>query len=102
MSNKNIKVGQIFHSSWGYNMTLNSFYQVVELKGSSSVVLREIGKDAIENNGGWSGKEVPLKNSFVGSERLTKRIKNDRIKINDYASAYPHVEGESYYFNRMD
>ena len=37
-----VQVGDIFHSSWGYEQTNNDFFQVVELVGSSSVRVREV------------------------------------------------------------
>ena len=37
-----VKVGDLFHSSWGYEQTNNDFFQVVELVGTSSVRVREV------------------------------------------------------------
>ena len=37
-----VKVGDLFHSSWGYDQTNNDFFQVVALVGDSSVRVREV------------------------------------------------------------
>lgn len=37
-----VKVGDIFSSSWGYDETHNSFFQVVKVIGETSVRVREI------------------------------------------------------------
>lgn len=42
-SNKfGVKVGDIFHSSWGYEQTNNTFVQVIALCGEKSVRVREV------------------------------------------------------------
>ena len=37
-----IKVGDVFHMSWGYDQTSNDFFQVIALVGKSSVRIREV------------------------------------------------------------
>lgn len=37
-----VKVGDIFHASWGYDQTNNDFFQVVALVGEQSVRVREV------------------------------------------------------------
>src|SRR5690606_23434396 len=39
-----LKVGDILCSCWGYEQTNVDFYQVVELKGKSTVVLQELAQ----------------------------------------------------------
>lgn len=38
----NVKLGDIFSTSWGWDQTQVEFYQVVELKGKATVVVREL------------------------------------------------------------
>lgn len=45
-----VQVGDIFHSSWGYEQTNNDFFQVIELVGSSSVRVREVYPPIIETH----------------------------------------------------
>ena len=37
-----VKVGDLFHASWGYDQTNNNFFQVIELVGEQSVRVREV------------------------------------------------------------
>lgn len=37
-----IKVGDVFHMSWGYDQTSNDFFQVIALVGKTSVRIREV------------------------------------------------------------
>lgn len=46
-----VKVGDIFHSSWGYEQTNNDYFQVVALVGTSSVRVREVHLPIIETQG---------------------------------------------------
>ena len=39
-----LKVGDIMHGSWGYDMTFNEFYQITEIR-NKTVILREVGMD---------------------------------------------------------
>ena len=42
LSNKGIKVGDIFHCSWGYDQTNNTFFRVEKLRGKTQVLLKEV------------------------------------------------------------
>lgn len=46
-----VKVGDIFHSSWGYDQTNNDYFQVVALVGASSVRVREVNLPIIDTRG---------------------------------------------------
>lgn len=73
---KGVKVGDIFTYSWGYDQTNVDCYQVVELKGTSTALLKEISRKFIEHTGnGMAGYFEPIKDCFVkDAETLTKRI----------------------------
>ena len=45
-----VQVGDIFESSWGYEQTNVDFFQVVALVGDSSVRVREVYPEIIEDN----------------------------------------------------
>lgn len=40
--NHNVKVGDVFYTSWGYEQTNVNFFQVIELRGASSAMVREV------------------------------------------------------------
>lgn len=46
--NHSVKVGDLFYTSWGYEQTNVNFFQVVELVGASSVRVREVSPELIE------------------------------------------------------
>lgn len=46
-----VQVGDIFHSSWGYEQTNNDFFQVIELVGTTSVRVREVHPEMVEETG---------------------------------------------------
>lgn len=64
--------GQILYSSWGYEQTNLSYYQIVGFKGKS-VILRKIAKKEVSQTSWASGMYEPAKNAFVG-EPFVKRI----------------------------
>lgn len=47
----NIKVGDLFYSSWGYEQTNVDFFQVVELVGKSSVRVKQVSPRMVSENG---------------------------------------------------
>jgi hypothetical protein len=85
MSNKNIKIDDVFCSSWGFEQTNVDFYQVVGKVGKSTLKLREISKEKKLIHR-MSGEAKPIKDSFLGDE-FKRRVKNNSIKIDDYSYA---------------
>lgn len=86
---KSLKVGDIFHCGWGYSMTLNDFYQVVEItKSRKSVKVRKLKKFLTEHDGyGQAGFQSCTKNDFASDKISTHRIQDGHIKISNYAWA---------------
>lgn len=104
-----VRVGDIFVSSWGYEQTNVNFYQVVELKGVKTAVIRRIAGER-EYDGPMSGKTTPVKDAFLErSQPKTKRImitgkKTDGtacvyFKIESFEYAYPYIQGNSMRFS---
>ena len=59
-----LKPGDIMHGSWGYDMTINEFYQVIEVK-NKTITLREIGME--RKAAGYYYEDVrPSANCFIG------------------------------------
>ncbi|MCR4654739.1 MAG: hypothetical protein K5770_00690 [Lachnospiraceae bacterium] len=82
-----VKIGDVFCDSWGYDQTNIDFYQVVDLRGATQVVLKPIKKTS--RSVGWCSDMVkPEKNSFFnideyktrqcgrGVETITKTVKD--------------------------
>lgn len=73
-----VKVGDLFHYSWGYDQTQAEFYQVVEVKGKTAT-LRRISAKSVPNTQAYMCEHVsPMKDHFVdtnyGGETIKKRI----------------------------
>ena len=88
-----VKVGDIFHYSWGYEQTNVNYFQVVSLKGTKQVVIREIGYEITETTGIDSFRVKAVKDSFLqksqfiadnekGAVKQVKGLKNCTIYIN--------------------
>ena len=60
-----VRVGDLFYESWGYDQTNVDFYEVVELKGKATAILREIGKEYIDGFQ-WSGTVRPCRGQYRG------------------------------------
>ena len=102
-----VKVGDIFHCSWGYDMTINDYYQVVGLTPSGkSVKVRKLNKETVYSGEYFSGREMPIKDDFKSEKIKTHRLQTSymdtpQIKISDYSWARMW-DGASSYFNHMD
>ena len=98
----NVKVGDVFVDSWGYEQTNIDFYQVVELVGKSTVVVREIGGETVGEPTSYCSDVVrPVKDSFLldsegNYKEYRKRVtrwgngeKDYSIKTSSFSSARP-------------
>ena len=87
-----LQVGDILHSSWGYDQTNSDFYQVTKVISDKSVEICEIGKRYIEDSF-MSGTSTPVKDSFRG-EPFRKLVGKYGISLSSYQSA-SKWDGES-------
>ena len=93
---ENVKEGDIFVASWGWEQTNVDAYQIVEKKGAT-VALREIALATVEGSEAFmSDRVVPLKDRFIGEE-FKKRITGRGINIDDVRYASPTEEGKEFY-----
>lgn len=100
-----VKVGDIFVASWGYDQTNLDFFQVIALKGMKSVMIREVKLPIKEERGtSWASREVSFKitneilepaeySSFVKDQQkgMLKRLMGTRdnpyIDLSSFANA---------------
>lgn len=86
-----IKVGDILYSSWGYDQTNISWYQVTKVIGKA-VEIRELAYQ-VTGTYGSNDTVVPVPNRFSGPpmRKLPQRGYQGKviIRINSYANAYP-------------
>jgi hypothetical protein len=93
-----VKVGDLFVSTWGFEQTNVDFYEVVEKKGAT-VTVREIAAARVEGSEyphGMADEVVPVKGKYIG-EPMKKRLNAYGFNINSFASARKTEEGQKQY-----
>ena len=75
-----VKVGDMFCDIWGYEQTNVDFYQVVYLKGSTTVVLKPVNKNA-RMIGDMSYMVSPIKDDFIEGKYKTRLMTNGEETI---------------------
>ncbi|USQ15521.1 hypothetical protein J2N86_15970 (plasmid) [Legionella lytica] len=84
-----LQIDSILYSSWGYDQTNINFYQVIQLVGNSTVVLRELAQEIDTSPNSFIGKTKPILNQFIG-EAFRKRLReNGIVRIESFINAYP-------------
>lgn len=102
-----IQVGTIFASSWGYEQTNVTFYQVIK-RTEKMVELAEIRSEHVptkEKYSAMAGKVKAKKDDFVeGGKIYKKRLwsynqdgKNVGVTISSYETAYETTEDQEHY-----
>ena len=96
MSNKRVRIGDIFVASWGYDQTNVDWYVVVKKRGKTQIVLHPIGS-CIDQEGameGMSYAKVPshdwIDEKAKGGGGLICKVQDaDRpwVRINRHATA---------------
>lgn len=75
-----VQIGTILYSSWGYEQTNVSFYQVVR-KSGKTLFLRKIHNQLVEGgDASLSGRVVPRVDNFK-SEEIRKIVRQPKYSI---------------------
>jgi len=84
---KNLKVGDIYYSSWGYDQTNIDFYKIVDVKGAKATLVK-IAKSYLDSEFAYEDKVVPAPNVIVGKpmNKIVDQFGN--FNIASYAGAY--------------
>ena len=77
-----VKVGDIFHSSWGWEQTNNDFVQLIELKGKTGT-FRALGSETVETLG-WASENVKVVPNIFYGEPFKKRLKGDSFNQSSF------------------
>ena len=85
-----VKLGDIFHFSWGYEQTNVDFYQVIE-KSGRMLTLREIGQKSTDRETGNSMADyrVAVKDAFLPDKKPIK-------KLLQFSGNTPYIRIESF------
>jgi hypothetical protein len=97
----NVKVGDIFVNSWGWEQTNIDFYQVVEKPSAKTVIVREIAYEQVENSmmsHGMACDVRPVPNKFVGAESRKRLDNYGGFKV-DYGICRPTEADKSHYMS---
>ncbi len=81
---KNLKVGDIYYSSWGYDQTNVDFYKILEVKKSSAVIVR-VGSKTVLDNGSYT-EVVPAPEHEIG-EPMLKRMGQYGFSMSSFDTA---------------
>lgn len=93
-----LKVGDILHSSWGYDQTNVDFYQVIEAR-EKTVLIRSIRKESVGATGMDCDRVKACPGDFVESQEpmLKKPGHNNTVNINGYTWASPCGPEETFH-----
>ena len=82
-----LKIGDIFHSSWGYEQTNCDYYQITRIEGNF-MYLRSIGRKmtGTEGGNGMSGYMLPVKDAFLADEPEFKKVISFYPRLESYES----------------
>jgi len=98
----NVKVGDIFVNSWGWEQTNIDYFQVVAKPTAKTVIVREIALERVEGTEqphGMACDVRPVPNEFIGEE-MKKRIDNyGGFKVNSFSSARPTEANKKHYMS---
>lgn len=72
-----VSVGDLFVDCFGYDATLHRFYQVVELKGKQTVILRGVQSEHLGAINAMSWKSKAVKDSFTTKETIMCRCRKN-------------------------
>ena len=96
----NVKVGDIFKDSWGYEQTNVDYFQVVAKPSSSFIVVKKINYELIDETvSNMSAYVKPLINSFKNDEELKFKLNGASFKSSSFSCAnkVENIEKEKAY-----
>jgi hypothetical protein len=79
-------VDDILYSSWGYDQTNISWYQVIDVS-EKSVKIREIEGKIVGGGSQGSDSVMPVLNKFSGAPIVKLVRSGDSVRINSYSYA---------------
>ncbi len=88
-------VGDIVCTTWGWEQTNVSFFQVVKVPTAKSVVIREIKGKREEEGQSMSGISWPVKDAFLNEKEVMKRAQGTHVVSGfDYCGWLKKWEGQ--------
>lgn len=99
-----IKIGDIFYSSWGYDQTNVNFYQVIDTT-EKTVTVQEIMGSITRRDTDMSGYTVAVKDSFIANTERGQKYEKEYApmrKIVNMAGDRPSIKIESFEWAWLD
>lgn len=84
---RSLAVGDVLHTSWGYEQTNVEFFQVTGLIGTKMVELRELSQ-AREHTGFMQGTCEPVPGKFIGEAIRRYDSGHKTVKVDDVRTAF--------------
>ncbi|EKZ0145401.1 hypothetical protein ACJX4K_000977 [Enterococcus faecalis] len=81
------QVGDIFYSSWGYEQTNVTFWQIVKLT-EKTAWFRPVKKQTVKTYTSMSGETIPVPNEFI--EYPLARTKDSIVRKRINSALYPN------------
>ena len=93
-----VKVGDLFVDSWGYEQTNVDAYQVVAKPTANTVIVREIGYKTVKDSEGFDCEYVTVTPNDFRGEEMTKRLNNyGGFKTYSHSSASKTTADKTHY-----
>lgn len=98
-------IGDIYYTEWGYDQTNVDFYQVVQLKGKHTAVLRQLEAKRGLSGTSYNGLTRPIRNAFKANTKpitvrtkyenheLTMRIERNYLRLAEFGKLYSYSVG---------
>lgn len=68
-----VKVGDIYYTSWGYDMTIVDFYEITSIIGKQTVTMRKLNQKRDEHMSGI-GTTMPVLGSYNGDDFRARAV----------------------------
>lgn len=98
-------IGDIYYTEWGYDQTNVDFYQVVQLKGKHTVVLRQLEAKRGLSGASYNGLTRPIRDAYKANAKpitirtkyedheLCMYIKQNRLRFVEFGKLYDYSVG---------
>lgn len=93
-----VKIGDLFATSWGYDRTIVSFFEVISRPSPATVEIREISSEMVSGNF-MSGRVKPVKGDFISEPKRCQINKYGHVvKADEYGhNAYQTTENSTHH-----
>lgn len=90
---KNVKVGDTFNCSWGFEQTQQDFYVVIDKPSDATVIVQQVGYTSLDETS-WCSENVKIDVDYKIGKPFKVRLNGDSFKLSSYqyASKFENIE----------